>query len=86
MQPEWQDKVDELLETMVIVHEGHTPDLLANNWMASTKLLKPREENFAGEKPLEAFAKVNKEFGQPLQRFAQKRTGFQADFYLPNNN
>jgi len=75
--------LDAKLEKLVIIHDDLTPSLLRTTWMYATGDLDRSEQEFAGKSPRGAFATVNRQRGEKLRLVLQKRTGFQADFYLP---
>lgn len=76
--------LDEVLESLIIVHDELPPELVANAYWCGTNDFKVRNPDFADGTPREAFARVVDTRGGLLRKVFEKRTPLQADFYLPN--
>ncbi len=74
---------DELLETVVIIHDEMPLELLANRYWCATNDYSVKERDFAGRSGREAFAKIVSSHGNRLRLVLQKQTPTEADFYLP---
>jgi hypothetical protein len=72
-----------VMNSLSIVHDELTSDLLVFVYWCATGDYKARESDFAPGGSREAFARVNAERGCKLRKVAQKRTGLAADYYLP---
>jgi hypothetical protein len=77
-------RLSDVLDTLVIVYDEMSADLLANAWWCGTGDIGLRSTEFAGGKPLEVFCELNRRRGAPLRLACQKPPPFAADFYLPN--
>ena len=71
------------MESLIIIHDELTPDLLAVPYWCGTGDYKARESDFADGTAREAFARTNTQRGGRLRKVAEKRTGLAADYYLP---
>lgn len=76
-------KLEDVLESLVIVHGEMSPDRVANAWWCGTGDFGLRSGEFEGPRPLEVFRETNRKRGEPLRRIVQKPAPFAADFYLP---
>jgi hypothetical protein len=83
LQPDAPFALDEVLGSLIIVHDEMSLDWLANIYWAGTDDFKPKEPDFSASTPREAFARVVSNRGARLRRVYQKRTPLEADFYLP---
>lgn len=83
LQPRLEFKLTNVIDSLVIVHDEMTPDLVANAWWCGTGDLELRSTEFKGTEPLEVFRATNERRGRPLQLVRQKPAPFAADFYLP---
>jgi hypothetical protein len=75
--------LEQVLESLVIVHDEMIPDLLINAYWCATDDFKAKDADFAAGRPREAFARVVSSRGARLRGVYQKRTPLEADFYLP---
>lgn len=71
------------LESLVIVYDEMSPDLVANAWWCGTGDIGLRSTEFDGGDPLEVFHEINQRRGEPLRLVCRKPAPFAADFYLP---
>jgi hypothetical protein len=83
LQSEAPYPLEQVLESLVIVHDELPPDLLLNAYLCWTNDFKVQEADFVGRSPREAFARTVEKRGGLLRMVFQKRTPLQADFYLP---
>ncbi|HAB16081.1 MAG TPA: hypothetical protein DCE44_06495, partial [Verrucomicrobiales bacterium] len=75
--------VDDLIESLVIVHDDLPPDILGNVWWCGTGDFDVRSDDFEEGAPRDVFERINQQRGEPLMRVWQKQTPLKADFYLP---
>lgn len=75
--------LEAVLESLIIIHDEMSPDLLINAYWCATDDFKAKDADFAAGTPREAFARVVSTRGARLRRVYQKRTPLEADFYLP---
>ncbi len=83
LQPDAPCALDEVLESLIVIHDEMSPDLLINAYWCATDDIKAKETEFGSSEPREAFAQVVTRRGAQLHRVFQKRTPLMADFYLP---
>lgn len=83
LQPNLPFQPASVIEELVIIHDDLTLELLLNEWWSATKDFSARERLFEEGTPREAFARVNRERGEPLRRVLTKPQPYEADFYLP---
>jgi len=77
-------RLSDVLDTLVIVYDEMSADLVANAWWCGTGDIGLRSTEFSGGKPLEVFCEINRRRGAPLRLVCQKPPPFAANFYLPN--
>jgi len=70
------------LERLIIIHDELTPKWLVNAWWVATKDFKAKEQDFAESGARDAFAKMNKQQGNPLHLVCRKESELAADYYL----
>lgn len=75
--------LEQVLESLIIIHDEMSPDLLINAYWCATDDFKAKDTDFAAGGPREAFGRVVSSRGAKLRRVYQKRTALEADFYLP---
>ena len=83
LQPDAPSPLEEVLDSLVIIHDEMSPDLLINAYWCGTDDFKAKDDDFATGRPREAFARVVSTRGARLRRVYEKRTPLAADFYLP---
>lgn len=83
LQPSLPFNVNEVLDSLVIVHDELSPSDLAAAWWCGTNDVKVREAEFSGEQPRRVFAEINRRRENKLRLVLEKCSGFPADFYLP---
>lgn len=83
LQADAPSPLEAVLESLIIVHDEMSPDLLTNAYWCATDDFKAKDADFAADTPREAFARVVSSRGVRLRRVYQKRTPLEADFYLP---
>ncbi len=83
MQANTPSPLEAVLESLIIVHDEMSPDLLINTYWCATDDFKAKDADFAAGRPREAFARAVSSRGARLRRVYQKRTPLEADFYLP---
>ncbi len=83
LQPSLSFNVNDVLDSIVIVHDDLSQSSLAAAWWCGTNDVKVREAEFSGVSPREVFAEINLKRGSKLRLALEKRSGFPADFYLP---
>lgn len=74
---------DEMLESLVIVHDELEPSILWFLWVIGGGSARVRKHEFEEETSREAFRRVIEAHGQPMRLLAQKSDGYGADFYGP---
>jgi hypothetical protein len=82
LQPTAPMPLEQVMESLCIIHEGMTPDLLVNAYWCITHDFKPKATDFINGTPREAFARVVAERKPRLRLVFQKSTPLMADFYL----
>jgi hypothetical protein len=75
--------LEQVLESLIIIHDELSPELLINAYWCATDDFKAKDADFAAAGPREAFGRVVSSRGARLRRVYQKRTPLEADFYLP---
>jgi len=85
LQSEAPYPLEQVMESLIIVHDELSPDLLINAYWCGTNDFKAKDQDFASGSPREAFAGVVAGRGSLLRKVFEKRTSLQADFYLPRN-
>ncbi len=83
LRPDTSSELEQVLESLIIVHDEMTPDLLINAYWCGTDDFEAKDADFVAGTPREAFARVVSSRGASLRRVHQKRTPLEADFYLP---
>lgn len=84
LQPGLPFDVEAVLDSLVIMHDELSSDMLAACWWCATEDVGVRDREFQGGSPRRVFATVNTRRGNKLRLVLQKTTNFQADFYLPS--
>ncbi len=75
--------LEEVMETLVIIHDDLTPDLLLQDYWRVSENYRFRERDLPDLPPREAWGKLMTELGNPMRKVMEKKTGFPADYYLP---
>jgi hypothetical protein len=83
LQPNAPYPLEEVMGSLIIVHDEMAPDLLANAYWCGTDDFKAQASDFAGGAPREAFGRVVASRGSLLRKVFEKHTSLLADFYLP---
>ncbi|MEI7729838.1 MAG: hypothetical protein WCO56_09715 [Verrucomicrobiota bacterium] len=83
LQSEAPYPLEQVMDSLIIVHNELSPDLLVNAYWCGANDFKAKVPDFAGESPREAFARVVASRGGLLRKVFEKRSPLQADFYLP---
>lgn len=74
---------ERVMDSLVIVHDEMSPDLLMNAYWCATDDFRVKDADLAAGRPREAFARVISSRGARWRKAYQKRTPLAADFYLP---
>jgi hypothetical protein len=82
-QPNLEFQPKEVMDSLVIVHDELSRDLLLTAYWSGSGDFKAREKELAEGAPREAFAGLNTARGSKLRLVAAKSTGLAADYYLP---
>jgi hypothetical protein len=83
LQPDVPFPLEQVLESLIIIHDEMSPDLVSNAYWCATDDFKAKDTDFAAGMPREAFSRVISSRGAQLRRVYQKHTPLEADFYLP---
>jgi hypothetical protein len=78
--------LEQVMESLIVVHDELSPDLLINAYWCGTNDFKAKDQDFTTRSPREAFAGVVAGRGSLLRKVFEKRTSLQADFYLPSGD
>jgi hypothetical protein len=84
LQKETPAPLDAVLDSLIIIHDELSPDLLINAYWCGSNDFKVKETDLAQGRPREAFARVVSERGGKLRKVLEKNTPLEADFYLPS--
>ena len=76
--------LEQVLDSLVIIHDELSPSQLVNAYWCSTNDYKAAEAVFDDGRARDAFARVVAARGARLRQVLQKRTPLDADFYLPS--
>jgi hypothetical protein len=77
--------LDAVVENLVIVFDGERPEELVMQWWCATGDYSTREEEFTEGDAIQAFARVNKAKGSPLEFICRKAKGLKAEYFLRRN-
>lgn len=83
-QPDVPCPLGDAIEPLIIIHDDLRPCDLAQYYWHITGSFRFSDVSIPDGTAREAFARLAKENNLPIQKVAEKKTGFQADFYLPN--
>lgn len=84
LQKETPAPLEAVLDSLIIIHDELSPDLLINAYWCGTNDFRVKETEIAKGRPREAFARVVSERGGKLRKVLEKNTPLAADFYLPS--
>jgi hypothetical protein len=83
LQPDTPCPLEQILETLTIVHDEMTPETLLQSYWRASGDLGCTEVSLGTDTPRQAFARVVASRGDKLRKVREKATPLAADFYLP---